>query len=152
MSPADPSSTTGCSSSGDARNTVLAPPPGVEANNAVALRRRREQDHEQRQRADVTPSEPVSATLTQLDAASAANTSAPGATAARLLEIAVAAGGSGLDAPAAGAGSVLGAVFLITGSTVGAGILALPVVAGPAGFGPSTGSQCRTGQASALKL
>ena len=39
------------------------------------------------------------------------------------------------DAP----GSVLGAVALITGSTVGAGILALPSVAAPAGFGPSTG-------------
>lgn len=36
------------------------------------------------------------------------------------------------------AGSVLGAVALILGSTIGAGILALPAVAAPAGFGPST--------------
>jgi amino acid permease len=34
---------------------------------------------------------------------------------------------------------VLGAIALITGSTVGAGILALPSVTAPAGFGPSTG-------------
>ncbi|KAK9804780.1 hypothetical protein WJX72_004945 [[Myrmecia] bisecta] len=42
-------------------------------------------------------------------------------------------------APAAAAtGSLLGAVALITGSTVGAGILALPAVSAPAGFFPST--------------
>lgn len=39
---------------------------------------------------------------------------------------------------AAAAGSVFGAVALITGSSVGAGILALPEVSAPAGFVPSS--------------
>jgi len=37
-----------------------------------------------------------------------------------------------------GAGTVLGAVALITGSTVGAGVLALPATVSPAGIGPSS--------------
>ena len=39
-------------------------------------------------------------------------------------------------------GTVLGAVALITGSTVGAGILALPETVAPAGFGPSSVVLC----------
>lgn len=38
---------------------------------------------------------------------------------------------------AAAAGSLFGAIALITGSTVGAGMLALPEVTAPAGFGPT---------------
>ena len=41
-------------------------------------------------------------------------------------------------AEAPNSGSVLGAVALITGSTVGAGILALPETIAPAGIGPSS--------------
>eukprot|EP00873_Tetraselmis_striata_P045068 jgi/Tetstr1/465332/TSEL_000869.t1 len=44
------------------------------------------------------------------------------------------------DSTTVAAGSVLGAVALITGSSVGAGILALPSVAAPAGFVPVTGA------------
>jgi hypothetical protein len=37
-----------------------------------------------------------------------------------------------------GSGTVVGAVALVTGSTVGAGILALPQTIAPAGIGPSS--------------
>lgn len=40
------------------------------------------------------------------------------------------------------AGSVFGAAALIAGTTIGAGILALPAVTAPAGFIPSTGALC----------
>jgi len=46
--------------------------------------------------------------------------------------------GEGAAAAAAGGGSIAGAVALITGSTVGAGVLALPATVAPAGFVPSS--------------
>lgn len=122
-----------------ARNPTISPPRGIVANNAVALwrRRRRQQGREP---------EDKNSSSAAASAAEAAHESAKPGVDAGVDSVTVQqaqhpaaaqpqAHPSVDDAP----GSVLGAVALITGSTVGAGILALPSVAAPAGFGPSTG-------------
>lgn len=47
-----------------------------------------------------------------------------------------------MGAPTRLAGSLAGAIALITGSTVGAGMLALPAVTAPAGLVPTAASLC----------
>ena len=120
----------GCQAVGSRhRGEVAAPPPGVEANNAVVLQKRRRQQHETDRASLSASSSADAASLTQQAAqteAANADLMPPGLAAAPEVK------------PAA-AGSVLGAIALITGSTVGAGILALPEVSAPAGAIPSTG-------------
>ena len=111
---------------GGRKVVVTQPPPGAEANNAVALRRRRERQ----QRDDATAA--AAAVAFSTEAAPAAKASAAVSETPSLSNT--------QQIPAQAIGSVLGTVALITGSTVGAGILALPAVTAPAGFVPSTGA------------
>lgn len=110
----------------DSGGRVVELPSGAEANNAVALRRRRERQKEA-----------AAGTAAAVEAAAPATRAADSATGEA---------DAAAAAPAAVPGSVLGTVALLTGSTVGAGILALPLVSAPAGFGPSTGGRqtCHT--------
>lgn len=120
----------------DARNPTISPPRGIVANNAVALWRRRRQLG--REPADTDSSSAAASAAEAAQEVVTPGAATDGAAVQRAQNRAAAqpqADPSVDDAP----GSVLGAVALITGSTVGAGILALPSVAAPAGFGPSTG-------------
>jgi len=109
----------------DSGGRIVELPPGAEANNAVALRRRHER---------------------QKEAAAGTAAAEAAAPATRAADSAAGEADAAAAAPAAVPGSVLGTVALLTGSTVGAGILALPLVSAPAGFGPSTGGRqtCHT--------
>lgn len=110
----------------DSGGRIVELPPRAEANNAVALRRRHERQKEA-----------AAGTAAVVEAAAPATRAADSAAGEADAAAAV---------PAAVPGSVLGIVALLTGSTVGAGILALPLVSAPAGFGPSTGRRqtCHT--------
>jgi hypothetical protein len=122
-----------------ARNPTMSPPRGIVANNAVALwRRRRQQGREPEDKN--TSSAAASAAEAAQEIATPGSVAIDGDTVQQAQHPA-AAQVQGADPQADAPGSVLGAVALITGSTVGAGILALPSVAAPAGFGPSTGRQ-----------
>lgn len=118
------------------RTVMMPPPPGAEANNAVVLHRRRRQQR----RVDDADTAALAAAALEAAARQSAPAQAADATARRQPAAAV---NTQPEASATAAaepqGSLLGAVALITGSTVGAGVLALPSVAAPAGFGPSTG-------------
>lgn len=61
-----------------------------------------------------------------------------GAAGAADIVAAVAAAAVGASSPPSTKGTILGAVALITGSTVGAGMLALPAVSAPAGILPTS--------------
>lgn len=126
-----------------ARRTVATPPPpGVEANNAVTLRQRQRQ--RQRQLDDeAAASSAATASAARAPQAVAATAPKAGGDAQQTAVLPAEAEAPDERAEGDVPGSVLGAVALITGSTVGAGILALPSVAAPAGFGPSTGEQNR---------
>ena len=121
-----------------AKNPTISPPRGIVANNAVALwRRRRQQGRE--------PEDKNSSSAAASAAEAAEEIAKPGVDAGvdsvtvQQAQHPAAAQPQADPSVDEAPGSVLGAVALITGSTVGAGILALPSVAAPAGFGPSTG-------------
>jgi Tryptophan/tyrosine permease family len=120
-----------------ARNPTISPPRGIVANNAVALWRRRRQQGRQPEDTDPSPAA-ASAVEASQEIATPGSVAIDGDT-VQQAQPPAAAQVQGADPQADPPGSVLGAVALITGSTVGAGILALPSVAAPAGFGPSTG-------------
>lgn len=127
-----------------ARRTVVVPlPPGIEANNAVMLRRRSRQQQQQRHSDNNAARAKLAATVTAAaaEALPAAGAPVAGPAADAAVQHGVSQPADAEMAKCDPPGSVLGAVALITGSTVGAGILALPSVAAPAGFGPSTGTK-----------
>lgn len=141
---------------------VINPPPGEVASNAVTLTVRRESKRhpgDKAASATITAAEPgLQHSLTSDSHLWSSDITSDRQGSQQIHQRSVAAGAavcgtSELAAPpAAGSvmganvreagpkGSVLAAVALITGSTVGAGILALPASTAPAGFGPSAGT------------